>query len=139
MDVAEDSFVSAWSKARFPDQNRPFVKWFCDEVGITSYEFVPADYRYIRAIRRDGTGELRIYWGVSTGFTGEEARRFGADADEVRPATKHGRTWLISHPEHRDVFLRGSNANTKKQEPNRCPRCSIYELSVTGACPGCDD
>lgn len=139
MDTTEDSFISAWSKANFPDQNRAFVKQFCTEIGIASFEFVPADYRYIKAIRRDGTGELRIHWGCSTGFTEEEAQRIGAGADEVRPATTQGRSWLVSHPEHKDVFLRGGNATTHKVEAKRCPECNIYELSVTGVCPGCHD
>jgi hypothetical protein len=55
--------ISAWSKAQFPGENRTFVKSFCDEIGIASFEFVHADYRYIAATRRDGTGELRIHWG----------------------------------------------------------------------------
>ena len=31
----EDSFVSAWSRAKFPDENRAFVKSFCDEIGMS--------------------------------------------------------------------------------------------------------
>jgi hypothetical protein len=134
-----DSFVSAWSKASFPDGNFAFVKHFCAEIGIKKFEFKPASYRYIQAIRRDGTGELRIHWGCTTGFTEAEARRFGVGADEVRPATTQGTTWLVSHPEHRDVSLRGGNSSGKKTEPQRCPECGIYELSVTGVCPGCHD
>lgn len=34
--ATEDSFVSAWSQARFPDENRAFVKSFCDDIGISS-------------------------------------------------------------------------------------------------------
>jgi len=104
MDTTEDSFISAWSKADFPDENLAFIKRFCDEIGISRFEFRPGSYRYIQATRRDGTGELRIHWGCSTGFTEEEARNFGIGADEVRPATTQGVTWLVSHPEHRDVF-----------------------------------
>lgn len=33
----EDSFISAWSKAKFPDENRGFVKSFCDEIGIAGF------------------------------------------------------------------------------------------------------
>lgn len=134
-----DSFVSAWSKANFPPENRAFVKWFTSELGISSFEFIPADYRYIRATRRDGAGELRIHWGCTTGFTEEEAQRFGSDSDEVRLATTQGVTWLVAHPVHRDVSLRGPNATANRPELKRCPRCSIYELSVTGRCPSCDE
>ena len=42
----EDSFISAWSKARFPEENRTFVKSFCEDIGIASFEYVPADYRW---------------------------------------------------------------------------------------------
>lgn len=139
MDDSADSFTSAWSQAGFPPENRPFVEWFTSQVGISSYRFVPASYRYIAATRRDGTGELRIHWGCTTGFTEEEARRFGVGADEVRPSTTQGVSWLVSHPEHRDVSLRGSSANTAKRAPERCPRCRIYELSVTRKCPQCDE
>lgn len=139
MDTTEDSFISAWSKADFPDENLAFIKRFCDEIGISRFEFRPGSYRYIQATRRDGAGDLRIHWGCSTGFTEEEARHFGVGADEVRPATTQGVTWLVSHPEHRDVFLRVGNARANKREPERCPGCGIYELSVTGVCPGCHD
>lgn len=134
-----DSFISAWSKADFPPENRSFVKSFTTELGITTFEFVPADYRYIRAVRRDGAGELRIHWGCTTGFTEDEARHFGSGSDEVRPATTQGVTWLVAHPVHKDVSLRGPRAGSNKPEPKRCPRCSIYELSVTGRCPSCDE
>ena len=139
MDTTKDSFTSAWSKAGFPPENRSFVESFCAEIGISRFEFVPASYRYIEATRRDGSGELRIHWGCTTGFTAEEAKRFGVGADEVRPSTTQGVTWLVSHPEHRDVSLRGANASTNKRGSERCSRCGIYEVSVTGVCPGCDE
>ena len=127
MDTTEDSFISAWSKANFPDHNRAVVKQFCAEIGISRFEFVPADYRYIKATRRDGTGELRIHWGCSTGFTEDEARRIGASADEVRPATTQGRTWLVSHPEHKGVFLRG--AAVSASSPRRSGALSATSTS----------
>lgn len=139
MDTTKDSFTSAWSKAGFPPENRSFVESICADVGISGYEFVPASYRYIAATRRDGSGELRIHYGCTTGFTEEEAQRFGIGADEVRPSTTQGVTWLVSHPEHGDVSLRGSNASTKKRDAERCPQCGIYELSVSGVCPGCNE
>ena len=105
--TTNDSFISAWSKAKFPDENRNFVKSFCDEIGIAGFKYVPADYRYIAATRRDGAGELRIHFGCTTGFTEAEARHFGAGADEVRISSTRKKTWLVSHPEHRDVSLRG--------------------------------
>ena len=94
----EDSFISAWSKAKFPDENRAFVKSICDEIGIVGFEYKPRSYSYIAATRRDGTGELRIHWGCTTGFTEAEARHFGAGADEVRISSTRKKTWLVSHP-----------------------------------------
>lgn len=139
MDNTEDSFTSAWSKAAFPPENRSFVESLCAAVGISRYQFVPAAYRYIAATRRDGSGELRIHSGCTTGFTEEEAHRFGAGADEVRLSSTRGRGWLVSHPQHGDVALRGPAAKTTKRAAERCPGCGIYELSITGVCPGCDE
>lgn len=134
-----DSFISAWSKAGFPPENRAFVERFTAEIGIARYEFKPKDYRYIAATRRDGTGELRIHSGCTTGFTEEEALRFGVGSDEVRPATTQGVTWLVAHPIHGDVSLRGANSRRNRPDPERCSQCGIYELSVTGYCPSCHD
>ncbi len=39
--TTEDSFISAWSKAQFPGENRTFVKSFCDEIGIAAFEYKP--------------------------------------------------------------------------------------------------
>ena len=139
MEITDDSFTSAWSKAQFPPENRSFVEGFTAEIGVSGYRFVPASSRYIAASRRDGSGELRIYWGCTTGFTEDEARRIGAGADEVRQSTTQGVTWLVSHPEHRDVSLRGSNSATKHRDAGMCPTCSSYQLSVTGRCPSCDE
>jgi YVTN family beta-propeller protein len=94
----EDSFVSAWSKAKFPNENRAFVKSFCDEIGIAGFEYKPLSCSHIAATRRDGTGQLRIHWGCTTGFTEAEARHFGAGADEVRISSTRKSTWLVSHP-----------------------------------------
>ena len=138
-DETADSFTSAWSKAKFPPENRAFVERFTAEIGICRYEFKPTDYRYIAATRRDGTGELRIHSGCTTGFTEDEARHFGVGSDEVRPATTQGVTWLVALPVHGDVSLRGTNGSTSKPAPERCPECHIYELSVTGVCPSCHD
>jgi hypothetical protein len=137
--TTQDSFISAWSKAQFPDENRTFVKSFCDEIGIAGFEYKQRSYSYIAATRRDGTGELRIHWGCTTGFTEAEARHFGAGADEVRISSTRKSTWLVSHPEHRGVSLRGPANGSKALAPKRCPQCGIYELSVSGVCPGCDD
>ena len=138
-DETPDSFTSAWSKANFPPENRDFVERFTAEISISRYEFVGASYRYISATRRDGTGELRIHSGCTTGFTEDEARHFGVGSDEVRPATTQGVTWLVGHPVHGDLSLRGPNGSMNKPEPERCSQCRIYELSLSGVCPGCDD
>lgn len=139
MDTTEDSFVSAWSKAQFPDVNRTFVKLFCDQIGIASFEYKPTSYPYIAATRRDGSGELRIHFGCTTGFTEAEARQFGAGADVVRPSSTRTSTWLVAHPENRGVDLRGPVNKSTRSEAKRCPRCNVYELSVSGVCPGCDE
>jgi hypothetical protein len=133
-----DSFTSAWSGAKFPPENRAFVEMFTAEIGISRYELVDASKRYIAASRRDGTAELRIYSGCTTGFTEEEARRFGVGSDEVRLTTQ-GVTWLVGHPVHGGLSLRGPNSSTNKPEPVRCSQCGIYELSLSGVCHGCDD
>jgi hypothetical protein len=137
--TTEDSFISAWSKARFPGENRQFVQSFCDEIGISSFEYVDADYRYIAATRRDGTGELRIHWGCTTGFTEQEAERLRPQADVVRKTNKRRGTWLVSHPEHRDVDVRGTGNETSRPGAGLCRECFSYELSISGLCPGCDD
>lgn len=139
METTDDSFTSAWSKAQFPPENRAFVERFTAELGVSGYRFVPASYRYIAAARRDGTGELRIFWGCTIGFTEEEARRIGVGADEVRKSTTQGAGWLVSHPEHRDVSLRGGDTSTKQRDAGLCPQCSSYQLSVTGKCSSCDE
>ena len=36
------------------------MKSFCDELGIASFEYGPADDRYIATNRNDETGELRL-------------------------------------------------------------------------------
>jgi MoxR-like ATPase len=113
-DEAQEEFASAWSEANFPNENKAFVELFTHAVGISSYEFVDASYRYIVAKRRDGAGQLRIHSGLTTGFSEAEARRFGVDAYEVREA-KDG-TWLVSHPKHGPVKLRGSR-KTKAVTP----------------------
>lgn len=137
--TADDSFISAWSQARFPDENRAFVKSFCDEIGISGFRFVPADYRYITATRRDGTGDLRIHYGCTTGFTEAEAQSFQGRADEIRISSTRKKTWLVSHPENRDVSLRGPSGASTSPAPKRCQQCGMYELSASGVCPGCDD
>lgn len=99
MDSTKDSFTSAWSKAGFPPENRSFVESFCAEIAFDSSSSCPR--RTAGASRRTPAGrirELRIHWGCTTGFTAEEAHRFGVGADEVRPSTTQGVTWLVSHP-----------------------------------------
>ena len=138
MDHTDDSFTSAWSKAGFPPENRAFAERVAAEIGVSGYRFRPGSDRYIAAARRDGKGELRIHSGYTAGFTEAEARRLGAGADMVRPSTTQGVTWLVSHPTHGDLSLGGSNDSTVR-EAQRCRRCGIYELSVSGVCPGCDE
>lgn len=138
-DGSPDSFTSAWSQAKFPPENRAFVEDLCATIGISGYRFVPGSNRYIAATRRDRTGELRVHSGYTTGFTETEAKRLGAGADDIRASTSQRGTWFFTHPVHGDTSLRGGNAATKRRESRRCPQCGIYELSLSGQCPGCDD
>lgn len=138
-DGGPDSFISAWSQAKFPPANRDFVEGFCARVGVSGYRFVSGSNRYIAAARRDGMGELRIHFGYTTGFTEAEAEQLGAGADDMRSSSSQRGTWFFTHPVHGDTSLRGANAGTRPRETSRCPECNSYELSLTGECPGCDE
>jgi len=39
----------------------------------------------------------------------------------------------------REFGAHGGNAGTGRRDVRVCPRCSIYQLSVTGKCPSCDE
>lgn len=110
-----------------------------DAVGIAGYRVVEASDTYIAATRRDGLRDLRIHSGYTIGFTTEqEARRVGAGADTIRRSYKLKSTWLVSHPQHGDLGLRGKNSPPTHREAAMCPQGCGYPLSLTGVCDHCD-
>lgn len=111
VDIANGSLTSALSKTRILPGNHAFIRRLTGAVGIADYRVVEASETYVAAIRRDGLRELRIHSGHTIGFTtGAEARRVGAGADTIRQSYKLKSTWLVSHPQQRDLGLRGKSA-----------------------------
>ena len=140
-DDSSDSLIAALSKARIPLDNHKYVERLMGAVGIREYRAVPtSDKPHVVAVRADGLPDLRIYSGYTIGFTtGEEARRVGFGSDTIRASDDAGKIWLVSHPVHGDLDKRGPADQTKRRDPGKCPRCGIYELSVSGKCPSCDE
>jgi hypothetical protein len=136
-DESHDSLISALNKAHIPSANHTFIQLISDAVGISGYHAVEASTRYVRAFRRGGLGELRIYSGYTIGFTKDEADRVGVSADTVRQSSKN-KTWLVSHPEHGDLEPRGQADRKAQREADFCEGCG-EQLSLTGACNNCDD
>lgn len=139
VDAANDSLTSALSKARIPTANHAFIRKLTDAVGIAGYRVVEASETYISATRRDGLRDLRIHSGYTIGFTTEEeARRVGARADTIRKSYKLKSTWLVSHPQHGDLGVRGNGSPPVRREAAMCPKGCGYPLSLTGVCDHCD-
>ncbi|WP_287016978.1 hypothetical protein [Gordonia sp. (in: high G+C Gram-positive bacteria)] len=135
-----ESLAAALATARFPSANHEFIRHLTAAIGISGYRHVPADERYIAALRQDGRGELRIYSGYTIRFVDEaEARRVGAGADTIRPSVKAGGGWLVSHPEHGDLDRRSGTGGSTQDNSRQCPNRCGYELSARGRCPTCDD
>jgi hypothetical protein len=139
VETANDSLTYALSQARIPAANHEFIRKLTDAVGIAAYRVVEASETYIAATRRDGLRDVRIYSGYTIGFTTEEeARRVGAGADTIRKSSKLPSTWLVSHPQHGDLGLRGTSSARTRREPTMCPKGCGYPLSLTGVCDHCD-
>jgi hypothetical protein len=134
---SRDSLVAALSAARIPAANHGYIRRLTDIIGISECNFVAASERYVRALRKDGTGELRIYSGYTLGFSEEEATRLGAGADTVRQSSK-SKAWFISHPVHGDLELRGPIARKTQRDAAVCGGCG-EQKSLSGACFNCDD
>jgi hypothetical protein len=137
-----DSLIAALMKAGIPSDNHQFIRRLTETVGISGYRVVMGanSDSYVAAMRRDGLPDLRIYWGFTTGFTTEEeARRIGVGSDTIRLSSKLKGKWFISHPLHGPVDERGQRSDSKGRKAERCPRCEIWELSISGKCPECDD
>lgn len=142
MNESTDSLIAALNAADITSDNHLFIRRLMDTIGISGYLTKNAQNEaYVLAQRRDGLPDLRIYWGYTTGFTTEqEAARLGATlGTESGKSGKLKGKWYVGHPVNRGLGPRRGNASTKKPEPEKCPRCHIYTLSVTGICPGCDD
>ena len=123
VDAANDSLTSALSKARIPTANHAFIRKLTDAVGIAGYRVVEAPETYISATRRDGLRDLRIHSGYTIGFTTEEeARRVGAGADTIRKSYKLKSTWLVSHPQHGDLGVRGKGSPLQCIAKQPCAR-----------------
>jgi len=139
VDTANDSLTSALSKARIPSANHAFIRRPTGAVGIAGYRVIAASETYVAATRRDGLRELRIHSGYTIGFTTEdEARRVGAGADTIRRSYKLKSTWLVSHPQHGELGLRGKSSLPVRREAAVCPKGCGYALSLTGVCDHCD-
>lgn len=134
---SHDSLISALNKARIPLANHGYIQHITNAIGISGCLAVDASSRYVRADRRDGSGELRIYSGYTVGFTEEEAARIGVGADTVRQSSKN-KTWFISHPEHGDLDERGKSARKVTREAAICSGCG-QQQSLTGVCDNCDE
>lgn len=127
---SHDSLISALTKARIPLANHGYIQRITNAIGISGCLAVDASSRYVRAYRRDGSGELRIYSGYTVGFTEEEATRIGVGADTVRQSSKN-KTWFISHPEHGDLDERGKAGRKVTREAAFCGGCG-QQQSLTG-------
>lgn len=140
-DESSDSLIAALSKARIPSDNHKYIQRLMGIVGIREYRAVPkSDKPYVVAVRDDELPDLRIFSGYTIGFTtGDEAHRVGFGSDTIRASDDAGKIWLVSHPVHGDLEKRGPADRTKRRDPGTCPRCGIYELSVSGKCSSCDE
>ena len=137
-----DALLQALNDAGLASDTHIFVRRLMDAVGVSEYE--PKKQKtesHIIATRRDGLPNLRIYFGYTTGFTtSEEAARLAADLGvEWGKSGKLKGKWFVGHPVNHGLGPRDGHPRTKKVEASRCPRCGIYELSLAGSCPGCDD
>ena len=142
MSGTTDSLIAALNDAGIKSDNHVFVRRLMGAVGIAAYE--PKKQKtesYVIATRRDGLADLRIYFGYTTGFTTAEeaaqlAREFGV---ETGPSGKLRGRWFVGHPVNGGLGPRAGHTPTKKPQPVKCPRCSIWELSSSGLCPDCDE
>lgn len=140
-DDPSDSLIAALSKARIPLDNHKYIQRLMGAIGIREYRAMPkSDKPYVVAVREDDLPDLRIFSGYTIGFTTEEeAHRIGFGSDTIRASDDAGKVWLVSHPVHGDLDKRGPADLTKRRDPGRCPECGIWELSISGNCPSCDE
>lgn len=131
-----DSLVAALTAARIPVENHQFIRGFTAAVGIAGYTaVVRPDKSYVKAARRDDLPDLHIYYGYTTGFTGEDEiiRAAGLGAGRA-PSSRKG-TWYVTHPTNQ-VRSGGDRSRSVRPEAGYCG-CGM-QLSLTGVCGNCD-
>jgi hypothetical protein len=133
---SSDSLLGALAKAFIPTENHEFIQRFTTAIGIIEYRSVEsADKPYVKATRRDGSPDLHIYYGYTTGFLSEEEIvRVAGDGAGRKPTSPKG-TWYVEHPTNQ---VRPGSARSRdvRREAGFCG-CGL-QLSLTGVCVNCD-
>lgn len=132
-DGYSDSLISAMNKVGIPIDNHQFITRFTSTIGIAEYHSVEVSTPYVRAVRRDGLPDLRIYPGYTTGFASEDEIIHVAGGGIGH--SKEGVPYLM-HPTNRVRPPGGERSKDVRREANRCA-CGM-ELSLTGVCATCD-
>ena len=135
-DDRSDSLVGALSKARIPAENHGFIERVTTAVGIAEYQAVAnVDKPYVRARRRNGLPDLRIYYGYTNGFVSEdEAVRVAGSGTDRGPSSRKG-TWYVTHPTNQ-VRPGSERSRNVPREAELCSACYV-QLPLTGVCGEC--
>lgn len=73
-------------------------------------------------------------------LTDQYVKVCGRTADEVQEwAGKHVSEPIPDCKSCRDIGANGGGISHNQSDARMCPRCSMYQLSVTGKCPSCDE
>lgn len=118
---------------RFPVDNDAFIRRFTDHIGIDYFEVTST---YVRAVRRDGGDDLRVYRSGTNGFA-SEAEVIAACGDASRGPSERTGLWRVDHPNQAPERGPATSASGRRThgEHGVCLEC-FTERSVTGAC-GC--
>lgn len=109
--------------------NRKFVRRLFKDIPIR--EIVQTS-GYLKVARRDGSRDLRIHHGYTTGFTSrEEVTDMGLNA----PVWACDRGWGVNHPVHGPPRS-GGRGSTTVRSPEVCQKCGMT-FALNGACQ-CD-
>ena len=132
-DDRSDSLTSAMMKVGIPSANHRFISRFTAAIGITAFYAVDASTPYVRAVRRDGAPDLRIYWGYTTGFVSEAEilRVAGGGIGHSKKGVPY-----VTHPTNQVRPPGGERSKDVRRNATRC-ECGM-ELSLTGVCASCD-
>lgn len=136
-DAASDSLVGALNKVRIPLENHEFIRQFTTAIDIDSYRAViTPDKSLVVATRREGSPDLHIYYGYTTGFTSDDevVRCAGAGVERGKSTSRKG-TWYVVHPVNR-VRPEGERPRNSSRAAGFCS-CGL-QLSLTGVCGNCD-